>query len=118
MSPADCDAITRFVSEFVTKSLVPHMDKRVRMLNNQVNVETRGRRRIARTRRGREVEVEYAGRGDRREMDEVGEMWKHLSAKQVTAVRKGIKNQFKSWGSSLFGKPSVPQAIKLLQNYV
>ncbi|KAJ1487612.1 hypothetical protein T484DRAFT_1786083 [Baffinella frigidus] len=25
---------------------------------------------------------------------------------QVTAVRKGFKNQFKSWGTSLFGKPA------------
>ena len=57
MSAADIESVGKFVSNFVVTALLPHMDKRIRSLNQQ-----------------------------------------------VTATRKGFKNQFKSWGSSLFGR--------------
>lgn len=57
LSPEDLNAQKQLVSDFTLKALLPHLDKRVRSLNQQ-----------------------------------------------VVAVRKGLKNQFKSWGTSLFGK--------------
>jgi trafficking protein particle complex subunit 8 len=57
MSAQDVDNVSRFVTDFVVGNLLPHMDKRIRSLNQQ-----------------------------------------------VVSTRKGFKNQFKSWGSSLFGR--------------
>jgi hypothetical protein len=68
LSRADIDGVRAFVKDFALKALLPHMDKRVRLLNLQ-----------------------------------------------VTAVRKGVKNQLKSWGTSLFGKTAteVAQGFRL-----
>jgi hypothetical protein len=63
LSPADIDGVRLFVRDFTLKALVPHLDKRVRLLNQQ-----------------------------------------------VTAVRKGVKNQLKSWGTSIFGKTALASA--------
>ena len=57
MSVSDVESVGRFVTDFVVTALLPHMDKRIRSLNQQ-----------------------------------------------VVSTRKGFKNQFKSWGSSLFGR--------------
>ena len=71
LSRDDVDGVRLFVKDFTLKALLPHLDKRVRLLDQQ-----------------------------------------------VTAVRKGVKNQIKKWGTSLFGKGALSGADTVREGFI
>ena len=71
LSRADVDGVRQFVRDLAHKALLPHMDKRVRLLNAQ-----------------------------------------------VTAVRKGVKNQLKSFSATLFGKAALGGSDAVREGFI